>query len=262
MTSRRPTAGFAAAVAATLLAAGFSGVMVLLMMLEVDLPGAFGQMTHFQEPHHRVHDLTFGLLFGPSVAGVLVQLRDPSRNVAGMVMALVPPAALLLVVALSVVLTGNASALQPPWVLVGAAALIALSLHPAGSQFFSSFRIARVDRWMLGLLLVAAVPLLVLTVANVRLQGVGDDHAAAGHYGFIAAFGLTVVGVGALASLRPDGWRLTAWVGGLLPGLLGVASLAYPDATSSLDAFWAVAAITWGMAFVAVTERAAFSRPE
>jgi hypothetical protein len=37
-----------------------------------------------------------------------------------------------------------------------------------------------------------------------------------------------------LASLRPRGWPLTAWVTGLLPVLQGVTSLIYPDASSSL----------------------------
>lgn len=71
-----------------------------------------------------------------------------------------------------------------------------------------------------------------------------------GHYAFMAAFSYTVIGVGLLASLRPVGWRLSAWVAGLLPAVLGVTSLLYPDATSSLDARWALAAIAWAVAFV------------
>jgi hypothetical protein len=67
----------------------------------------------------------------------------------------------------------------------------------------------------------------------------------------MAAFSFTVIGTGLLASLRPDGWWLPAWVAGLLPVLLGVASVIYPDASSSLGVVWAVAAITWGVAFVA-----------
>lgn len=70
----------------------------------------------------------------------------------------------------------------------------------------------------------------------------------------MAAFSLTIIGVGLLASLRPDGWRLTAWVGGLLPALLGLVSLIYP-ATSSLSLPWALAAIAWGAGFVVTAER-------
>jgi hypothetical protein len=251
----RASPGFAAAVLVALVAAGFNGLMVFLMMLEVDLPGAFGRMTHFQQPGHRVHDLTFGFLFLPAVAGILAQLRRPARNVAGMLMALIPSVGLLLTLLLTLVLENNARVLQPPWVTVGAAALIAMSLHPAGRDFFRSFRVSRVNPLMLGLVVVAAVPLLMLASASIGLQGtVPDDHAAAGHYGFMAAFGFTVIGVGALASLRADGWRLTAWVAGLLPALLGLTSLLYPDAASSLDPVWAAAAIAWGAAFVAAAE--------
>lgn len=69
-----------------------------------------------------------------------------------------------------------------------------------------------------------------------------------------AAFSFTATGVGLLASLRPDGWRLTAWVAGLLLAVLGVASLVYPDVDSSLGLVWALAAIAWGVGFVAAAE--------
>jgi len=245
---------FGLALLLTLVAAGFNGLMVFLMMLEVDLPGAFGQMTHFQEPHHRIHDLTFGFLFIPAIVGILAQVRRPVRNVAGQVMASIPTLSLLMVLLISA-LAGNTRMLQPPWVTVGAAALIALGLHPAGRDFFSSFRVSRGNRMMAALVVVAAVPLLLFAATNLRLQvSVADDHAAAGHYGFMATFGLTIIGVGLLASLRPDGWRLTAWVAGLLPALLGLVSLIYP-VTSSLSLSWAFAAIAWGAGFVITAER-------
>lgn len=86
------------------------------------------------------------------------------------------------------------------------------------------------------------------------LPNVPDEHFVQGHYGFMAAFAFTVIGVGLLASVRPDGWRLTAWAAGLLSALLGVTSLVYPDASSSLDVAWALATIAWGAVFVAAAE--------
>src|SRR3990170_1426711 len=76
----------------SLIYAGFIGLMVALMASGLNnvLPGPFAQMTHFTEPHHRVHDLTFGFLFAPAVVGIIAQLRRPASNVAGMVMALIP----------------------------------------------------------------------------------------------------------------------------------------------------------------------------
>jgi hypothetical protein len=71
----------------------------------------------------------------------------------------------------------------------------------------------------------------------------------------MAALAFTVIGVGLVASLRPDGWRLTTWVAGLLPAVLGVWSLLFPDVSSSLGLGWALAAIAWGAVFVAAAER-------
>jgi hypothetical protein len=108
---------------------------------------------------------------------------------------------------------------------------------------------------MLGLVIIAALPLLISASTNIELQAsITDDHAAGGHYGFMAAFGFSVIGIGLLASLRPDGWRLTAWVGGLLAALLGLTSLVYPDITSSLPTMWAIAALAWGGAFITAAE--------
>lgn len=251
--SLRAAPGFALALLITLGAAAFNGLAVFAPTLiggVVDMSNM-----HFVGASHRTHDLTFGFLFVPAVVGVLAQFRRPSKNVAAQVMALIPSAALLLTLLLTVVLTSNTGVLQPPWVTVTAAALVATVLHPAGRDFFRSFRGERANRVMLGLVAVAAVPLLVLAATNIGLQGtVTDDHAGLGHYGFMAAFGFTVIGVGLLASLRPDGWRLTAWVAGLLPTMLGVTSMMYPEARSSLGLVWALAAIAWGAGFVAAAE--------
>lgn len=253
--SLRASPIFAFYVLVTLGLAAFNGWMVFLMWLGVPLPGGFGLMTHGTIEDHRTHDLTFAYLFVPAIAGLGVQLWRPAKNVAGQVMALIPWGALLLSGALTFLFTDFWRGLNPAWRGVAAVGVIAALLHPTGRAFFRSFRLARINKMMLALVGVAAVPLLVLASTNVRLQGtVVDDHALQGHYGFMAAFGFTVIGVGVLASLRADGWRLTAWVTGLLPVLVGVTSLVYPDSSSSFSAIWALAAIIWGIAFVATAE--------
>lgn len=246
---------FAGALLLTLAAAGLQGLMVGLMALRMEqwLPGPFAEMGHFTQAHHRIHDLTFAFLFVPPVLGVLAQFRRPADNVAGMLMTLVPGATLALVLVLTLAGDGTARVLQPPWLLVLAAALLATAVHPAGREFFRSFRDARLSWVMAALVAVAAIPLLQLAVTNITLQAtVPDDHAAAGHYGFMAAFALTTIAVGILASLRPTGWTVTAWAAGLLPVLLGTTSTIYPHAASSLSLPWALAAIAWGAAFTAV----------
>ena len=249
MHSLRASPVFALAVLTTLGIAGLIGLMVLLMQLQ---PGFLG-MAHGTDPHHRTHDLTYGFLFGTAVVGILAQLRTPSKNVAGMVMALIPWLGLLLAAVLS---TDAGVILSVERVLVAALTVITALLHPTGRDFFRTFSVSRVSWVMLALVIIAAVPLIAFASTNIGLQAtVPDDHAALGHYGFMAAFSFTVIGVGLLASLRPDGWRLSAWVAGLLPALLGLTSVMYPDNSSSLGLVWAVAAIAWGVMFVAVAER-------
>lgn len=229
----------------TLALAGLFGGMVVLMNVQ---PGFMG-MGHFTERPHRIHDLTFALLNGTTVVGLIAQLRAPAKNPAGQLMALIPFFALLLTVALT-----NGWVLSPPWLLVGASTVLATMFHPIGDPL-RAFRGARADRAMLGLVALAAIPLLVFAFMNIGVQRAGpSEHALAGHYGFMAAFSFTVIGVGLLSSLRPQGSRLTAWVAGTLPVLLGLASLVYPDVDSSLGTAWALAAIAWGIVFVAAAE--------
>lgn len=242
MSSLRASPVFSLLVLVTLGLYGLIGLMVLLMQFQ---PGFMG-MAHGTEPHHRVHDLTFAFLLAPGAIGLLAQLRTPSRNVAGQLMALVPWIALL--VAFVLAMTPLVFAPAP---ILGTLTLVATLLHPARRDFFRSFSISRVNRVMLALVIVAAVPLLAFASTNIGLQGtLTNDHAALGHYGFMAAFSLTVLGTGLLASLQPVGWRLTAWVAGILPTLFGLASSIYPGNDSSLGQVWAVAAIAWGAVFL------------
>lgn len=254
--SLRASPVFALYVLVTLGYAAFIGLMVAQMTwrLDIFLPGGFGQMAHGASGPHRVHDLTFAFLMTTSVVGVLAQLRRPSKNVAAMVMAVIPFAAL----ALAGILAGEFEivARRNPARAIGPIVAVAALLHPAGRSFFRSFRVARVNWIMVVLVGIAAVPFVRFASTNIRLQEtVPDEHSFQGHYGFMAAFSFTIIGVGLLASVRPDGWRFTAWVAGILPALLGLTSLAYPDATSSLESGWALAAIGWGAAFIATAER-------
>jgi hypothetical protein len=245
--SLRASPGFSLAVLITLGLAGLIGLMTLLMIAL----GGFLGMAHFTEPHHRIHDLTYGFLFTTAVVGLLSQLRRPSRNVAGVLMALVPWIALLLAAILS---TDSGVILSAERILVAAGTVVAALLHPNRRDLFRSLGVSRLNWVMLGLVIAAAVPLLAYAATNLGLQGgVTNEHAVMGHYGFMAAFAFNVVGVGLLASLRPDGWRVAAWVAGILPAFLGLASLVYPELDSSLEGSWAWLAIAWGLGFVAVS---------
>jgi hypothetical protein len=213
---------------------------------------------HFDSLDHRMHDLAFTLLVATGAVGLLAQLRTPRRNVAAQCMALVPWVSMAVVFPLTSYWTPPAT--QFPLyatAVYGGFTLSAALLHPTGRYFVSSFGIARINRVMLALVVTAAVPLLALAWTNIELQrddAGGTMHGLMGHYGFMAALSLTIPGVGVVASLRPVGWRLTAWVTGILPAGLGLLSLAYRDVDSSLRPGWALAAIAWGAAFVVVGE--------
>ncbi len=233
-------------IAATVAVATIIG-LITINIIDLD-------MQHFGEASHRTHDVAYGALFTTLVVGVVVQLRHPERNVAGMVMALVPSASLLL----AAVLVDDLDRVFEFNPLRYAAALAAVTalLHPSGSAFFRSFRLRSVS-WPMGAMVAAAVvPLLVFASTNVDQQReVTDMHTFMGHYGFMAALAFTIVGVGILASLRSVGWRLTAWVTSLLVAVLGVTSLLYPDAASSVAAGWAVAALAWAGGFATLVLR-------
>lgn len=237
---------FAFYVAATLIVATIIGLITVDV---IDLG-----MQHFGEASHRTHDVAYGALFTTVVLGVLVQLRRPEHNVAGMVMALVPSASLLL----AAVLVDDIDRVFEFNPLRYAAALAAVTalLHPSGRAFFRSFRLTAANWPMLAVVGVGAIPLLALASTNIGLQrGVTDMHRFMGHYGFMAALAYTTIGIGILAGLRPVGWRLTAWAAAALATVLGVTSLLYPAAASSLRTGWALAAIAWAVAVVVVALR-------
>ncbi|MBA2724457.1 MAG: hypothetical protein H0U53_00565 [Actinobacteria bacterium] len=234
---------------------GFLGVVVISGLLGLNAEAQ--AMGHFSSLSHRIHDFTFAFLLGTAAVGMLAQLRTPSKNVAGQLMALIPWVGLMLVIPLTNYwVAPGAGFVIVATALFGALTLNAMIFHPTGRSLFRSFSVSPVNRVMFALVIVAAVPLLVFALTNIGLQRtVTNDHFSAGHYGFMAAFSFTIIGVGLLASLRPDGWQLTAWVAGLLPALFGVTSLVYSDIDSSLGTVWALAAIAWGVVFVAVGER-------
>lgn len=247
---------FSVLVLVTLALFGFLGVVIVSGLL--GLNAAAQAMGHFSTLSHRIHDLTFAFVFGTAAVGLIAQLLSPSKNVAGQVMTLIPWIALLLVFPLTNYWTApGAGFVIAATAIFGALTLNATIFHPAGRELFRSFSVSRLDRAMFALVIVAAVPLLALASTNIGLQRtLTNDHSSAGHYGFMAAFNFTVIGVGLLSSLRPDGWRVTARVAGILPGLLGIASLVFPDVDSSLGLPWALAAIAWGVVFVAAAEAA------
>lgn len=241
---------------------GLNGVLVVRPTVfagVLDPAVVAGASAHFNTVEHRIHDLTFALLYTVGAVGLLSQLRRPRSNVAGALMALLPwvPLAVIFTVTSG---QGAFGTRFPRWAstVFGGLALAAVLLHPAGPALLRSFARARVHRPLVLLSLLASVPLLALGKGNLDRQLLDDPtniHWQIGHYGFMAAFAVTAVALALLASLRLPGCRLTAWAAGALPALLGVLSLANPGLDSSLSGAWAWAAIAWGGCFAFVAER-------
>lgn len=256
-------AAFTAAVLSALALIGVNGLLLLQPRLFTGFLNrnvVDGAASHFKILDHRVHDITFGLLYGTGAIGLLTQLRAPRKNVAGQLIALTPWAALASVMALTSYWVPFGTRFQMyATAVLGGFTLSATLLHPTGRRLLRSFAPTRASRPMLALTAVAVIPLLTLAVTNIDRQGTetpGDIHWQLGHYGFMAALALTIIGVATVASLRPVGWRVAAWVAGALPATLGVLSLAYPDVDSSVGPAWSLAATAWGATFVTFAERA------
>lgn len=215
---------------------------------------------------HFVHDAGFTFLIWAMLVGMLAQLRSPVRKLTSMLMVLV----ILVVMVLGMVLASNFDSLVIIAVL-GGLWLIAALLHPARDEFRSALRFDRVNRVMLVLVLVAAIPLLAFAAANVNLQtGATDGHAhdhedvaaaelheehlESGHFMTMAATAFAIIGLGLLGSFRAAGWWHSAWFAGLTAAALGLASVLYPDVASSAGLLWGSAAILWGVAFIAASE--------
>ena len=288
---------------------GFLGFINALMFLPavglvpdnvLSAMGHFGSFIDTGETHDLIHEFVFAFIVGTAAVGLLSQLWKPEESaswrIAGQLVALVTWGVLILMAAIT-----NSWAPQPLFIIFGGLTLLATILHPAGRGLFSWFRGAKVNRALLGLVIIAAVPLLSLAATNINLQRAGmnvpqnetgeffnlfghkipkhsggedgsipsadptivvmndeavhdQKHSALGHYRNLAALSIIIVLVGTLASLRPSGWRLAAWVAGFLPIALGLASAILPAAESSLGVIWGLAAIAWGITFIAAAE--------
>lgn len=246
----------------------FVGVMGLWRLLAFVASAWFenflGLVDAAEFADHRVHDVSFSLVIWTIVIGMVAQLRSPERNVGAMLLALVPFVALPVAFAL----TGFWDML-PMIGMLGAGVLLATLLHPAGLGLVDWVDTDRVSTVLLVLVVVAAVPLLVFAAGQVDAQTAdhaahdhGGDGASAeehqahvdkGHFMLMAAFSFVVVGAGLLTSLRPPGSLLTGVVTGLLVGVFGIASIAFPEHASSAGVMWGVAALLWAVVFVGAT---------
>lgn len=198
---------------------------------------------------HHVHDFAlFGVIW-LGIIGLAAQLYRPDDRVnAVLVSALV-----MVPLAVIAVSTGSPIAMMP--ILFGIIGLVVVALHPAGRTLLAVRREGAVDKFLLGLLAVAAVPLLVFAADQLLAQyTVADEHAVFVHYGAMAVVAGMILIMGGLAIVRTRDRRFAAWSAGLLAAYVGLVSVLYPDQPSSVGVLWGALAILWGGAFLVAFE--------
>lgn len=281
---------------------GFLGFINVIMFVPGNWMSAMGHFDFFYtgDTHNLIHELVFALVVGTAAVGLLSQLFMPKENFAGQLIALIAWVAMIFTAVIA-----NNWVPQPLFIIFGGLTILATILHPAGLGLFNWVRGAKLNRVLLTLVIIAAVPLTIFAFTNIKLQiagggstgffhnppafhggatrttpvdmndeaAHGNEHANEGHYRNLAAFSFIIILLGLLASFRPKdplrhssrfaresrrvsetSWRLAAWVAGLLPAVVGLASIVLPNAESSLGLFWGLAAIAWGVVFIAVAE--------
>lgn len=225
-----------------------------------------GKEHNFLHVGHRLHNSALSLLTWPFLVGMAAQLRSPTRHVTGMLMAL----AVWLAGLVAVGLTGVMPILIIV-VIMGVPTLLAVILHPAGRELFTSFEMARVSRMLLVLMIVAAIPLMGYAAHETGLQtgaidpaghdhATGDhaeihqEHVGGGHYMRMVWLAFVIITTGMLATFRQPGWKLGAWVAGLMAAGFGLLGILAPQAASNPGLLWNMAAIAWGLGFIGTAE--------
>jgi MFS family permease len=229
--------------------------------------GGFGLLEPvFYEEAHRLHEFAAQLGFWPVLVGLLAQLRSPERHVTGMLMAL----AAIVAFAAGMVVSGFTAPL-PIVAFLGVPTLLAALLHPAGRELVTAISPDRVNRVLLVLLVVAAVPMLAFAATQVGLQTgaiepahdhaggghaeeVHEQHLEYGHFMFTTSFVFAVLVTGLLSSLQQPGWRVGAAVTGLMVLAYALAGVLAPAAASNPGPLWNLAAVGWAVVFVGAAQ--------
>jgi hypothetical protein len=216
---------------------------------------AFGGFPEGAGATHELHWFTISAFTWIMVAAILVNLRRPSSQVGA-----AWTYGLGTVLAFSVVLA--MADLPAEFVPILSAAVViavlAFLAHPSSLRT----KVTPVERpspALFGLVAVAAVPLVLYGVGQLRVQlgsGPGDEHFEFGHWVVMGVYGLLAPALGAIAASKVSGWRFPLWASGLAVAVLGVGSLGI-TAVSQLRTPWALLAIVWGIAFIATGEREA-----
>lgn len=197
---------------------------------------------------HRLHSTVVAVTFAGLIAGLAAQLHRPRRKVAPLLMALVVPFAL----AVGELMTGSYTVMgtAPLFVILLAIAF----LHPAAGEML---RVPRMNSGIFGLVAVAAVPWVMFSHDQARLQrlaSAGDLDVLSGHWDMMTAFPILVLAWATIGASDYSGWRITAWVGGGAVAAFALQSIIFPYVLSGASAAWAAVALAWAVVYVSAAE--------
>lgn len=200
---------------------------------------------------HRIHYLAISAShWGSALIPLILLLRNPVKKVAPMWQL----TGGLLVGTLTYPF-GDVSRIPPPVFVVITLAVVAGLLHPA-NIFRTAPRIG--DKGMAAICAVAAIPLIMLVVDGVQLQGSAgsaDPHWQGLHYQFMGEYGLVSLLLLILGASSLPGWRYSVWSASVVIGLMGAGFVAFPDYPSSEGAVWGLAMVAFAIAYTLMGER-------
>ncbi|WP_396610440.1 hypothetical protein ACH9L7_09275 [Haloferax sp. S1W] len=194
---------------------------------------------------HRLHLMTIAANAWIIILAVAAQLYRPLKRVALMQIAF---AVTVLILVATIVGGGPVEEVIPFFVLTG----LMMLFHPAGRDVLSLGE--DYSPALLGLVAVAAIPVLAFAVNQFGLQSTGDSHAVMGHYMEMAMMSIILLLTSLVAAAGAPGHRFVAWLSAGLAVYFGALSLVFPAQVSSVDIVWAAALVLWGLAFVATSE--------
>ncbi len=233
----------------------FSGVVIAtLVLLFLSSPLALLWLGWFlgagtDQISHRVHEVVFGTLFAVVFVGLIAQLRHPARNVAGMQQAVLT---VVVLAAVEVLASGSADPLLLIYLLP---VILLVVLHPARGQLVRPPLRPSGRLIVLGTVAVPALLVMAFDELDLASRHVGG-HVE--HWGAMAAFALTLIGLVLIAGLRPPGSRVSAWSAGGAMAIYAATSVGYPDDASSAvlrTDLWVGLSLAWSVLFVTVAER-------
>ena len=196
---------------------------------------------------HHLHELAFVTMLWMVFIGLVVQIYNPEKRIAAIQQALL----------VNVVITG-ANVLTgfffPPALILGGLLVAAFVLHPAGGDVHRVRTAGPVSPLLVGMIVLAGIPLAVYAVNQYALQASGDVHAQLGHYADMVTYTGLILLLGLLAGVKPIGWRVPLWSAGGLAAILGLSSVLYPTLPSSAGLLWGGLATLWGVGFVIAGE--------